>query len=365
MCLLLAGGAEAQTPEYRAPRDAYGKPDLNGTWDHLGGIEFIRPTKLADGSVCIRACEGAARPAPAPAAAPRPAAAPSEPLFPKYKPEFLDKVKDLNARQVEMDSGLRCMPPGLPRLGPPGKIIQTAKEVVFLYDDVNGAFFRIIPVDGRKTVRKDLPPSYLGDSIGHFEGDTLVVETTNFNDDTWLTDNGAFHTTALRVVERLRRVGDTIEYTATSYDPAVLAEPWVSKPYTMWITDMELEEPARCEDRDLEHVIDLGEQPSRATLLQIGGRLVIAVSCFSSRDLYFIDADLSRVVGVIRGFSGAYDLAYDPLRERLYVSDYRVSVIRIVDLAPLFDCVLDRTSATTCSPRLLGMLGIPNAVQQL
>lgn len=116
---------------------------------------------------------------------------------------------------------------------------------------------------------------------------------------------------------------------------------------------------------DLEHVIDLGEQPSRATLLQIGGRLVIAVSCFSSRDLYFIDADLSRVVGVIRGFSGAYDLAYDPLRERLYVSDYRVSVIRVVDLAPLFDCVLDRTSATTCSPRLLGMLGIPNAVQQL
>jgi hypothetical protein len=235
-----------------------GKPDLNGTWDHLGGIEFIRPEKLADGSVCIRGCAppaGATRPAPA--AAPRPAAAVPPPvLFPKYKPEFLAKVEDLKKRQVETDSGLRCLAPGVPRIGPPGKIIQNSKEVVFLYDDVNGAFFRIIPVDGRTTYRKDMPASYLGDSIGRFEGDTLVVETTNFNDDTWLTDNGAFHTTGLKVVERLRRVGDTIEYTATAHDPAVLVEPWNSKSYTMWITSFELEEPARCEDRDLEHVVD-------------------------------------------------------------------------------------------------------------
>jgi hypothetical protein len=255
------GSAEllAQLSAKPTPR-LNGKPDLNGTWDHLGGIEFVRPQKLPDGSLCLRGCAppaGAARPAAAPAAAPRPApATPAEPLFPKYKPEFLAKVKDLSARQVETDSGLRCLPPGLPRLGPPGKIIHTAKEVVFLYDDVNGAFFRIIPVDGRKTFRKDHPASFLGDSIGHFEGDTLVVETTNFNEDTWLTDNGAFHTTALKVVERLRRVGDTIEYTATSHDPAVLVEPWNSKPYTMWITSMELEEPARCEDRDLDHVVD-------------------------------------------------------------------------------------------------------------
>ena len=237
-----------------------GKPDLNGTWDHLGGIEFIRPEKLADGSVCIRGCAppAAGAPRPAPAAAPRPPAPTNLPeaTFPKYKPEFLAKVEDLKKRQVETDSGLRCMPPGVPRIGPPGKIIQNSKEVVFLYDDVNGAFFRIIPVDGRKTFRKDLPPSYLGDSIGHFEGDTLVVETTNFNEDTWLTDNGAFHTAGLRVVERLRRAGDTIEYTATAHDPTVLAEPWNSKSYTMWITSQELEEPARCEDRDLEHVVD-------------------------------------------------------------------------------------------------------------
>jgi len=235
-----------------------GKPDFNGTWDHLGGIEFVRPEKLADGTICLRGCAPAApRPAAPPAAAPRPAQAnPPQALFPKYKPEFLAKVKDLSARQVDTDNVLKCLAPGIPRLGPPGKIVQNSKEVVFLYDDVNGAFFRIIPVDGRTTYRKDMPASFLGDSIGHFEGDTLVVETTNFNEDTWLTDNGAFHSGGLKVVERLRRVGDTIEYTVTAHDPDVLVEPWNAKPYTMWITAMELEEPARCEDRDLDHVID-------------------------------------------------------------------------------------------------------------
>ena len=236
------------------------KPDLNGTWDHLGGIEFIRPQKLPDGSLCIRGCKpapGAAQPAPAPVAAPRPApASPPEALFPKYKPEFQAKVKDLSARQVETDSGLKCLAPGVPRIGPPHKIVQNAREVVFLYDDVNGGFFRIIPVDGRTTFRKDLPASYLGDSIGRFEGDTLVVETTNFNEDTWLTDNGAFHTAGPEGggAAAPRRRHD--RYTATAHDPAVLVEPWNAKSYTMWITAMELEEPARCEDRDLDHVVD-------------------------------------------------------------------------------------------------------------
>jgi hypothetical protein len=127
--------------------------------------------------------------------------------------------------------------------------------VVFLYDDVNGSFFRIVPIDGRPH-RKDLPRSYLGDAIGHWDGDTLIVETVNFNDDTWLLDNGAFHTKNLRVVERLHRVGDTIEYQATSYDPEVLVEPWSMPSQRLTITDQELEESARCEDHDVEHVID-------------------------------------------------------------------------------------------------------------
>jgi hypothetical protein len=83
-----------------------------------------------------------------------------------------------------------------------------------------------------------------------------VVETVNFNDETWLTDNGAFHTTGLKVIERLRRVGDTMEYQAVAEDPAVLAEPWVTRPRTLWLTDQELEESPRCEDRDMSLVTD-------------------------------------------------------------------------------------------------------------
>jgi hypothetical protein len=231
------------------PKLPDGRIDFNGTWDHLGGIEFVRPVKRADGSICLIAC------GPAPGGAPPAPFPPVQTDLPKYKPEFQAKVADLKKRQVELDSNLRCQAPGVPRIGPPAKIIQNAREVVFLYDDVNGAFFRIIPTDGRPH-RKDVPASYLGDAVGRIEGDTLIVETVGFNEDTWLTDNGAFHTKDLKVIERFRRVGDTIEWRATVNDPSILVEPWSLKPQVMWITDIEIEEPARCEDRDVEHIID-------------------------------------------------------------------------------------------------------------
>jgi hypothetical protein len=231
------------------PKLPDGRTDFNGTWDHLGGIEFVRPVKRADGSICLIAC------GPAPGGAPPAPFPPVQTEFPKYKPEFQAKVADLKKRQVELDTNLRCQAPGVPRIGPPAKIVQNAREVVFLYDDVNGAFFRIIPTDGRPH-RKGVPDSYLGDATGRIEGETLIVETVGFNEDTWLTDNGAFHTKNLKVTERFRRVGDTIEWRATVQDPAILVEPWSLKPQVMWITDIEIEEPARCEDRDVEHIID-------------------------------------------------------------------------------------------------------------
>ena len=236
-----------------------GHVDLNGTWDHVDGIAFLRPQQIDGGSLCLLGCAqttpsstGTAAGGRATGAAPPPRQAPD---FPKYKPAFVAKVADLSKRQVELDTVLRCQPPGVPRIGPPRKIVQNAREVVFLYDDVSGAFFRIIPIDGRPH-RKDLSASYLGDAIGRWEGDTLVVETTNFNEETWLTDNGAFHTANLKVIERLRRVGDTIEYQAIANDPEVLAEPWALRPQTIWLTDQELEEPIHCQDRDLAHVVD-------------------------------------------------------------------------------------------------------------
>jgi hypothetical protein len=247
----------AELARKATPRLADGKADLNGTWDHLGGIEFVRPQSLDGGSVCVVGCPpaGAPRAGGGGARAGGPPAAPPAPNFPKYKPEFLAKVADLSKRQVEVDTALQCQPPGVPRIGPPVKIVQTAREVAFLYDDVNGSFFRIIPTDGRPH-RKDLPASYLGDSIGRYEGDTLVVETVNFNEETWLTDNGAFHTKDLKVIERLRRVGDTIQYEAVAQDPAVLVEPWKERTQSLWLTDREIEESPRCEDRDLDLIQD-------------------------------------------------------------------------------------------------------------
>jgi hypothetical protein len=234
-----------------------GRPDLNATWDHLGGIEFVRVRQDAPAeneSVCVFGC------APAPgraggAPAGPPPQGPEGPGFPKYKPEFAAKVKDLKDRQVQVDTLLQCAPPGVPRIGPPTKIVQNAREVVFLYDDVNGPFFRTIPTDGRPH-RTDLEPSYFGDAVGRYEGDTLIVDTRNFNEETWLTDDGAFHTKNLRVTERLQRVGDTILYEAIAEDPEVLAEPFALRPTTLWVAGEEIAEPARCEDRDLSHMVD-------------------------------------------------------------------------------------------------------------
>jgi uncharacterized protein (DUF2147 family) len=232
------------------PRMPDGHPDLTGTWDNGSGIDFVQPKRLGD-SVCVRGCEPQAGAAPSSA----PAASPPPPSRPKYKPEFAAKVADLSARQVQTDPVLRCFSPGVPRIGPPDKIVQRANEIVFLYDDVSGNFFRIVPTDGRPH-RKDVDDTSLGDAVAHWEGDTLVVESTSFNDETWLTDDGSFHTKDLKVVERIKRTKDTLEWTSTAYDPKVLVEPWTMNTRIARLTDQEIAEAAPCLERDIDHIID-------------------------------------------------------------------------------------------------------------
>lgn len=246
------GAAHAQPASDGEPRLADGHPDLSGTWDNGAGIDFVRPRKDGE-SVCVSGCAppAAAANAAANASAPRP----PRPGPPQYRPEFAARVADLSARQVEEDPVLRCLNPGLPRIGPPDKIVQRVGEAVFLYEDVSGNFFRVVPTDGRAPPQGN-ERSFLGDSVAHWEGDTLVVETANFNGQAWLTDNGAFHTRDLRVVERLRRSGDTLEWTATAYDPAVLAEPWTAPPRVAKLTDLEVVESPPCIDRSLQHMMD-------------------------------------------------------------------------------------------------------------
>ena len=215
--------------------------DLSGSWDNGAGIDFVAPVPLG-ASICVRGCDVNPQPA-------------HRGDRPKYRPEFQAKVDDLEARQVEEDNTLRCFAPGVPRIGPPDKIVMGSNEIVFLYDDLSGNFFRVVPVDGRPH-RTDVEPGFLGDAIGWWEEDTLVVETVNFNDQTWLIDDGSFHTTNLRVIEKIRRDGDTIEWRATAYDPEVLAEPWELVPRIAHLTDTEIVEAAPCIERDLSHLVE-------------------------------------------------------------------------------------------------------------
>jgi hypothetical protein len=107
-------------------------------------------------------------------------------------------------------------------------ITQTPGLVTFLYADLNGSFWRLIPTDGRPH-SDDADPSLMGDSVGRWDGDTLVIETVNFSDISWLIDNGAIHTSDMKVVERLTPTPQGLRYEVTVHDPEVLAEPWVKK----------------------------------------------------------------------------------------------------------------------------------------
>jgi hypothetical protein len=235
----------------KTPRTTDKHPDLNGIWYRpllfLGAAEQEGDTlKVVN------------RPDPAFAAA----IAPLPPMYsPSYKPELEAKVKEYNEQQVKLDPGFFCRPPGVPRIGPPHQIVQTPGQVVFLYSDLAGNFWRIIPTDGRPH-RTDADPSYLGDAIGHWEGDTLVVDTHNFNDDTWLGDNGLFHSDALHVIERLTRKGDTITYEVTVEDPKVLTKPWTMKPRTLTPLKEPLDEAPPCVEKDAPNMVNLEHHPN-------------------------------------------------------------------------------------------------------
>jgi hypothetical protein len=149
-----------------------------------------------------------------------------------YKPQFWDKVQQLDMWTNKYDPVMTCQPLGVPREGPPRRIIQTDKDVIFIYTggDAGGGYgeYRIIPTDGRKhTKDPDFEYTYLGDTVGHWEGDTLVLDAVGFTDATWLGRGGLFHSGQMRVVERFTRQGDALLYDVTVEDPEVLTEPWV------------------------------------------------------------------------------------------------------------------------------------------
>ncbi len=151
---------------------------------------------------------------------------------PIYKPEHWDKVQQLDMWTNKEDPVMTCQPLGVPREGPPRRIYQTANDVTLLYfgGDAGGGYgeYRVIPTDGRKhDPKRALEATYMGYTIGHWEDDTLVLDSISFVDTTWLGRGGFFHSEQMRVVERFTRQGDALLYDVTVEDPEVLTEPWV------------------------------------------------------------------------------------------------------------------------------------------
>jgi hypothetical protein len=208
------------TGDRSIPRMPDGHPDLSGVW-WFGTDVPLRPLSGEDAAPQRQPDQAAVRRAFAP-----------RPSFPQlYQPWAKEKARTLSDKD---DPSLRCIPVAFGTLnvslfgtGAVGQIVQTPKFVVLLTETYHG--FKIIPTDGRPH-RDDVAPSFRGDSVGRWEGDTLVVDTTNFTDTNWMHAEGlvSFHSDALHIVERYRRVDrNTLEVDATIEDPKVLTGPWI------------------------------------------------------------------------------------------------------------------------------------------
>jgi len=189
------------------PRGADGKPDFTGVWQAASNRRGT--WEEANGTGIGGFVAGPREPAP-------------------YQPWAAKKVlESFNRRGID-DPVAACLPPGVPRVHTVGlfpmQIVQTPQTIVMLYEYLNA--FRTIAINAKHP--DVLEPSFMGDSVGHWESDTFVVDITGFNDKTWLTATGTFHSEALHVTERYTRTDpDTIQYEATMDDPKVLTKPWI------------------------------------------------------------------------------------------------------------------------------------------
>ena len=228
-----------QTAAVPTPRRADGKPDLTGNWNRAvnpvsgNGARRCGPTQVKGGGINPEhGCTGGQDNFWVEYAwiSPSRFGVLGRPI---YKPELWDRIRELDMWTNKYDPVMTCKPLGLPRHGTPTRIIQNDIDVVFFYPinaDYGGGNneYRNIPTDGRarSALAEDLATFY-GQSIGKWEGDTLVIDSINFDDSTWLGRGGLIHSGSMHIVERLTRVGNEIRYDMTIEDPEMFVEPWV------------------------------------------------------------------------------------------------------------------------------------------
>jgi hypothetical protein len=154
-------------------------------------------------------------------------------------------------KEDDLGQGVTCVPPGVPAatMQPyPLQIIQKPGLVVILYEAYH--IFRVIPTDG-STHPDDLDPTYMGNSVGHWDGDTLVVDVTGFNDKTFI--GNYKHSTSYHVVERYHRVSyEELDYSATMDDPNVWAGPWTMSSKMRLHPEWQIQEYV-CEDNNKDY----------------------------------------------------------------------------------------------------------------
>ncbi len=213
---LIFAGFFGTVASAQLPRTAAGKPDFSGIWQALNTANWdIEEHSSAPGLVSSL---GAAEAVP-------PGLGVVEDGSIPYLPAALEKKRQNFANRMAADPETKCYLPGVPRatyMPQPFQIIQGAKTIMIAYQYAGAV--RTIPMD-------DPGPSpassWMGWSAGRWDGDTLVIDVTGFNDKTWFDRAGNFHSDQMHVVERYTpRSADTILYEANIEDPKVFSRPW-------------------------------------------------------------------------------------------------------------------------------------------
>jgi hypothetical protein len=212
---LIAMPVSAQTP-YRAPRTSSGTPDLNGIWEALNTADWdLEGHAAAVGRVAVL---GAVFAKP-------PGLSVVEGGTIPYLPDALKKKRENQENWVKLDPEVRCYLPGIPRatyLPYPFQIVQGQDNILIAYEYQNA-----VRVINMKPPTKAPADTWMGWSNGHWEGDTLVVDVTSQNENTWFDHAGNFHSDALHVVERYTpRSADTLNNEAAIEDPKTFSAPW-------------------------------------------------------------------------------------------------------------------------------------------
>jgi hypothetical protein len=172
---------------------------------------------------------------------------------PVYRPEYWDKVQELDMWTNKYDPIMTCQPMGIPRQGEPNRIFHTANDITLFYtfSDYGGGNreYRMIDTTGRQhdpNIARQA--TYHGYSMGKWEGDTLVIDSISFVDSTWLGRGGLFHSGDMRIVEKFTRTGNEILHEMTIHDPESFVEPWVMPARTLRLgPDRVIAERAHCE----------------------------------------------------------------------------------------------------------------------